>query len=152
VPRLYRDGVGWVFLIVGALLVFAIAAAFVGSETFRLGHETRSAIFDVDEAVQEVGNALPEDVQARLTYDEVRQLILATLHHLEDKGLAAPPGRDERVQGERDEVVIGEDDAVAVVLVAVDKEGLEVSDDDAYQVIHALLAHLDRIGALGPPA
>ena len=49
-------------------------------------------------------------------------------------------------------MVIGEDDAVAVVLGAVDREGLEVSDEDAFEVIHALLAHLDRIGALGPPA
>jgi len=142
----------WLFLVVGALLVFAIAAAFVGSEAFRLGHETRSAIFDVDEALQEVADALPEAVQARLTYDEVRRLILAALAHLETKGLAAPPGEDERVVGERDEVVIAEDDAVAVVLAAVDHEGLEVADEDAYEVIQALLAHLDRIGALGPPA
>ena len=91
-------------------------------------------------------------MQARLTYDEVRQLILATLEHLESKGLAAAPGRDVRVIGERDEVVVAEDDAVAVVLGAVDNEGLEVSDEDAYQVIQALLAYLDRIGALGPPA
>ena len=70
---------GWLFLILGALLVFAIAAAFVGSETFRLGHETRSAIFDVDEATQEVGNGLPEEVQARLTYDEVRRLMQVDL-------------------------------------------------------------------------
>ena len=139
----------WVFLVVGALLVFAIAAAFVGSEAFRLGHQTKSAIFDVDEAVREVGDALPEEVQARLTYDEVRQLILATLRHLEDKGLAALPGEDVHTP---DEVVIGEDDTVAVVLGAVDRGGLEVSDEDAYQVIRALLAHLDRIGALGPPA
>ena len=139
----------WLFLVVGALLVFAIAAAFVGSEAFRLGHETRSAIFDVDEAVREVGDALPEDVQARLTYDEVRQLILATLRHLEDKGLAALPGEDVHTP---DEVVIGEDDAAAVALAAVDREGLDVSDEDAYQVIHALMAHLDRIGALGPQA
>ena len=48
--------------------------------------------------------------------------------------------------------MIGEDDAVAVVLGAVDREGLEVSDEDAFEVIHALLAHLDRIGALGPRA
>ena len=143
---------GWIFLIVGAVLVFAIAAAFVGSEAFRLGHETPSAIFDMDEALQEVGNALPEEVQARLTYDEVRQLIVASLGHLESKGLAAAPGRDIRVVGERDEVVVAEDDAVAVVLGAVDKEGLEVADQDAYEVIRALLAHLDRIGALGPPA
>lgn len=143
---------GWIFVVVGALLVFAIAAAFVGSEAFRLGHETPSAIFDMDEALQEVGNALPWEVQARLTYDEVKQLILATLDHLEKKGLAAKPGEDVRVIGERDEVVIAEDDAVAVVLGAVDNEGLEVSDEDAYEVIRALLAHLDRIGALGPPA
>ena len=54
--------------------------------------------------------------------------------------------------GERDEVVVADDDAVAVVLGAVDNEGLEVSDEDAYEVIHGLLAYLDRIGALGPPA
>ena len=143
---------GWVFLIVGALLVFAIAAGFVGSEAFRLGHETKSAIFDVDEAVQEVGNALPDDVQARLTYAEVRQLITASLQHLESKGLTAAPGRDVRVIGERDEVVVAEEDAVAVVLGAVDNAGLEVSDEDAYEVIRGLLAYLDRIGALGPPA
>jgi hypothetical protein len=143
---------GWVFVIVGAVLVFAIAAAFVGSEAFRLGHETPSAIFDMDEALQEVGDALPDAVQARLTYDEVKSLILAVLAHLERKGLSAPPGQDVRVIGERDEVVIAEDDAVAVVLAAVDNEGLEVSDGDAHEVIRALLAHLDRIGALGPPA
>jgi hypothetical protein len=142
----------WLFLVVGALIVFAIAAAFVGSEAFRLGHETPAAIFDMDEALQAVGDALPADVQARLTYDEVRRLIVATLAHLEGKGLAAAPGRDVRVIGERDQVVIDEDDAVAVALAAVDAEGLEVADEDAYQVIRALLAHLDRIGALGPPA
>jgi hypothetical protein len=141
-----------VFLVVGALLVFAVAAAFVGSEAFRLGHETPSAIFDVEEAMQEVGDALPGEVQARLTYDEVTRLILATLQHLEAKGLAAAPGRDVRVIGERDEVVVDEDHAVAVALAAVDAEGLEVADEDAYQVVRALLAHLGRIGALGPPA
>lgn len=140
---------GWIFLVVGALLVFAIAAAFVGTEAFRLGHETKSTIFDVDEAVREVGDALPEEVQARLTYDEVHRLILATLHHLESKGLAALPGDDVQAP---DEVVIGEDDAVAVVLGAIDRDGLEVADEDAFEVIHALLAHLDRIGALGPRA
>lgn len=143
---------GWIFLVVGAVLVFAIAAAFVGSEAFRLGHETPSAIFDLDEALHEVGDALPEAVQARLTYDEVRRLIAASLQHLEAKGLAAPPGRDVRVIGERAEVVVAEDDTVAVVLGAVDKEGLEVSDEDAYEVIRGLLGYLDRIGALGPRA
>jgi len=142
----------WLFVVVGALAVFAIAAAFVGSEAFKLGHETPSAIFDMDEALQAVGDSLPGPVQARLSYDEVRRLIGASLEHLESKGLAARPGRDKRVIGERDEVVVADADAVAVVLGAVDTEGLEVSDEDAYEVIRALLGYLVRIGALGPPA
>jgi len=141
-----------VFVGLAAVLVFAIAAGFVGSEAFRLGHETPSAIFDLDEAAQAVGDSLPEEVQARLTYDEVRRLILAGLAHLETKGLAAAPGRDVRVIGERSEVIVADDDAVAVVLGAVDNEGLEVSDDDAFEVIRGLLGYLDSIGALGPPA
>jgi hypothetical protein len=144
--------VGWLFLVVGALIVFAIAAGTLGTAVFKLGHETPSAILDVQEAVELVAEDLPEEVQARVTYAEVRTLILAALDHLEAKGVSAPPGEDPRVIGERDEVVVDEQDAVAVVLGAVDRTGLEVSDEDAYEVIRALLAHLERIGALGPPA
>lgn len=140
----------WVFAVVGGLLVFAVAAAFVGSETFRLGHETPAAIFDLDEAVDSVADSLPSDAQARLTYDEVRTLIRATLDHLHAKGLSAMPG--EELTPRDDEVVVAEDDALAVVLGAVERQGLDVTDTDAALVIDRLLAHLDEIGALGPPA
>jgi hypothetical protein len=142
----------WVYVVVGAVLVFAIAAAFVGSEAFRLGHETPAAIFDLDEAVAEVGDRLPVDAQARLSYDEVRTLIVATLAHLRSKGLTALPGDDLDQSGSRPEVVVADDDAVAVVLGAVEAQGLDVGDGDAFEVIGALLAHLGDIGALGPRA
>lgn len=140
------------FVALAAVLVFAIAAALVGSEAFRLGHETPAAIFDVDEAVEEVGSALPEASQARLTYAEVRALIVAALGHLRSKGLTALPGEAVDLTGSRPEVTVADDDAVAVVLGAVESQGLDVTDEDAFEVIHALLAHLDRIGALGPRA
>jgi hypothetical protein len=141
-----------VFLVIGAVLVFAIAAAFVGSEAFRLGHETPAAIFDLDEAVEAVGDDLPEASQARLTYDEVRALIVATLSYLQTKGLLGLPGDDVDLGPSRPEVTVADDDAVAMVLAAVEAQGLDVSDEDAFQVLHGLLAHLDRIGALGPRA
>jgi hypothetical protein len=141
-----------VFVVVAAALVFAIAAAFVGSESFRLGHETPAAIFDLDEAVQEVALGLPDEVQARLTYPEVRALIVATLGHLRSKGLTALPGEEVDLGPTRPEVTVADDDVVAVVLGAVESQGLDVSDDDAFVVIHAFLAHLDAIGALGPRA
>lgn len=140
----------WVFLLVGVVLVFAIAAAFVGSEAFRLGHETPAAIFDLDEAVDAVADELSPEAQGRLTYDEVRQLILVTLDHLRAKGLSALPGEEIRPSDEA--VVLHDDDALAVVLGRADEDGLDVTDEDAAQVIQGLLRHLDRIGALGPPA
>lgn len=141
----------FVYLVVGGLLVFAIAASFVGSEAFRLGHTAAAAIFDLDEAVEAVGDALPDDVQARLTYDEVRALLVAALAHLRQRGLTALPGEDLDQSGARPEVVVADDDAVAVVLGAVEAQGLDVRDEDAFEVIRALLAHLRQIGALGPP-
>ena len=142
----------WVFLGVGIVVVFAIAAAFVGSEAFRLGHETPAAIFDLDEAVEDVGDRLPVDVQGRLSYEEVRTLIVATLAHLRSKGLTALPGDEIDQTADRPEVVVADDDAVAVVLGAVEAHGLDVADEDAFQVITALLGHLGDIGALGPRA
>ncbi len=141
----------WVFVVIGAVLVFAVAAAFVGSEAFRLGHEPQAAIFDLDEAVDHVADRLPPDAQARLTYDEVRTLIQAALAHLEDKGLSAPPGTEPPAPGEAP-VVVADDDAVAVVLGEADRAGIDVADDDVHRVITLLLGYLDEIGALGPRA
>ena len=141
----------WILVVLAAVAVFAIAAAFVGSEAFRLGHETPAAIFDVDEAVDAVADALPDDAQARLSYDEVCRLILATLEHLRDKGISALPGED-LPEGPSEELVIDDAEALAAVLGAVEADGLDIVDEDAALVIQRLLTHLAEIGALGPQA
>lgn len=140
----------WVFVVLGGLLVLAVAAAFVGSEAFRLGHQASSTVFDVDEAVDAVADRLPSGAQARLSYEDVRWLIIASIEHLRSKGLSALPG--EEIVPPAGDVVIGDDDALAVVLGAAEARGLDVSDEDAALVVQGLLAHLSRIGALGPPA
>jgi hypothetical protein len=141
----------WIFAVVAALIVFAIAATTVGREAFRLGHQPPPTIFDLDEAVEIVADGLPAEAQARLTYDEVRHLILAELDHLRSKGLFALPGEEVRVDGQRD-VVVADDEAVAVVLGAAEEAGLDVTDGDVYLVITGLHAHLAEIGAVGPQA
>ena len=141
----------WIFAVVAALLVFAIAAATVGREAFRLGHQPPPTIFDLDEAVEIVADGLPSDAQARLTYDEVRHLIRAELDHLRAKGLFALPGEDVTADGQHD-VVVADDEAVAVVLGAAEHAGLDVTDGDVYLVITGLHEHLADIGAVGPQA
>jgi hypothetical protein len=145
----------WIFAVMAALLVFAIAAATVGREAFRLGHQPPPTIFDLDEAVEVVADGLPSDAQARLTYDEVRHLIRAELDHLRSKGLFALPGEDVAVAVDGDgqgDVVVADDEAVAVVLGAAEEAGLDVTDGDVYLVISGLHEHLADIGAVGPRA
>ena len=138
------------FFVVGAVLVFAIAAAFVGSETFRLGHTPTTTVFDLDEAVAFVGDGLRDDTAAGLTYDEVRQLITFSLDHLRAKGISAMPGEDLALDAEGPPVVVADDDAVAVVLGRADAAGLVVTDEAVLEVLDLLLAHLVEIGAVGP--
>ena len=132
---------------VTAAAVFAVAAATVGREAFRLGHQPPATIFDLEEAVHFVADDLPEDAQARLTYDEVRELVLAELDHLNDEGVFAYPGEEPSVTPDGD-VVINEDDAAALMLA----EGLDVLDDDVVLVVDGLHRYLADIGAIGPKA
>jgi hypothetical protein len=139
----------WVFAVVGALLVFAIAAAFVGREAFRLGHTPSATIFDLDEAVLHVAEHLSDDAARGLTMDEVHDLILFSLDHLRAKGLTAMPG-EELAVGEGPPVVVADDDAVAIVLGQADDAGMEVTDVAVVEVLDLLLDHLVQIGAVGP--
>lgn len=139
----------WVFAVVGALLVFAIAAAFVGREAFRLGHTPTTAIFDLDEAVLHVAEGLSDEAAVGLTMDEVRDLIRFSLDHLRAKGLTAMPG-EELAFEDGPPVVVADDDAVAVVLGRADEAGMVVTDVAVVEVLDLLLGHLVEIGAVGP--
>jgi hypothetical protein len=162
------------FVVLALAGVFVVAAVTVGREAWRLGHQPKSTIFDLDEAVAFVADDLPEEAQARLTYDEVRLLVQAQLDHMHTKGIIALPGEDPSlVRGrgngdavdadddtddtgdpddEDDDVVVADDDSVAVVLGAADAEGLDLSDDDVFLVVRSLHRYLDDIGAVGPSA
>jgi hypothetical protein len=143
----------WLFALAAAVLVFAIAAATVGREAFRLGHQPPPTIFDLDEAVAVVADALPLETRARLSYDEVRRLIEAELDHLRGTGVLAGPGGEPALPGgDTPAVVLADDEAVAVVLGRAEALGLAVSDEDVYHVIVGLHRYLAEIGAVGPPA
>ncbi len=141
---------GLVFVIVGALIVFAIAAAFVGTEAFRLGHTPTTTVFDLDEAVQFVGDGLRDETAVGLTYDEVRALITFSLEHFRSKGITAMPGEEIGLETVGPPVVVADDDAVAVVLGRADDNDMAVTDVAVLEVLDLLLGHLVEIGAVGP--
>jgi len=129
-------------------LVMAVAAGAVGREARRLDALPPRAVFDLEEAILWVAEHLPEEVTARLSYDDVRRLLDISLDHLRSLGLA---GRTtgEPVEGE---VVVDEADAVATVLERATGEGLDVTPFDVREVVSAQLDYLQAISAVGPAA
>lgn len=141
----------YVLLGIAAVLVFVIAAVVIGREARRLDAVSPRTIYDVDEAVVFVCDRVPEMSQARLTPDEVRQLLRIHMGRLHMLGLQPDDVTDRR----QDIVVptfLEEVDEVAYVIGGAEVNALDVADDDVAEVVDAHLAYLDLIGAVGPPA
>ncbi len=146
------DATTIVFAVIAAALVFAIAAGTVGREAHRLDSVAPRAVYQLDEAVDFVADRLPEASQARLTPQDVDELLRAHLRWLHEQGLQPDKAVDAR-QMINEQVVITDDALVAYLLGEAERVGVELLDDvDAVNVVDAHLAYFEAIGAVGPPA
>jgi hypothetical protein len=134
-----------VVVVVVAVVVVAIALVAVGRVTAELAQAPPRSYFDEDEAVVFVADRLSEATTAVLSYDDVAAVIGWHLDYLEGRGVASEVG-PEQVAGP---VVADEDEALAVVLGRADEAGLEISDEQVVEVLHAVEAYLVAIGAIG---
>ena len=140
------------FAIVSALAVFVIAAVVVGREAQRLDMVAPRVIYDIEQAADYVARSLPSNTQARLTMDEVRQLLLAHLSWMNEKGLT-PLDVTDRVQNISIPVVVDEDTLAAYLLKEASRRGVEILDDvDVVHVADAHMGYFAAIGAVGPKA
>jgi hypothetical protein len=109
-------------------------------------------IYDIEQAADYVARSLPSNTQARLTMDEVRQLLLAHLSWMNDKGLT-PLDVTDRVQSISIPVVVDEDTLAAYLLKEASRRGVEILDDvDVVHVADAHMGYFAAIGAVGPKA
>jgi hypothetical protein len=146
------DAVTIVFAVVAAIAVFAIAAGTIGREAHRLDAMPPRAVYRIEEAVDFVADRLPTDSQARLTPDELAQLLTIHLRWLHAKGLQPDRAVDHR-QDIDEQLVITEDTLVAYLLGESERLGVELLDDvDAVRVVEAHLEYFEAIGAVGPEA
>jgi hypothetical protein len=146
------DGITIVFAVVAALLVFAIAAGVVGREAHRLDAVAPRAVYQIDEAVDFVCDRLPEESQARLTPEEVEQLLVFHMRWLHEQGLQ-PDRVVDHPQSISEPVVLTEDALTAYLIGAAEDNDIELLDDvDAVNVVEAHLQYFEAIGAVGPRA
>lgn len=141
-----------VFAVVSALAVFVIAAVTVGREAHRLDSVAPRAVYSVDEAVDFVCDRLPVESQARLTPEEVQQLLTFHMQWLHSQGLQ-PDKVVDRPQDIVDTVVVTEDSLTAYLLGEAERNDVDLLDDvDAVNVVEAHLLYFEAIGAVGPQA
>jgi hypothetical protein len=141
-----------VLIVAAALCTFAIAAVVVGREARRLDSVAPRSVYIVDEAVEFVAEYLPTDTQARLTPDELEQLLTFHMRWLHAKGLQ-PSNVIDRRQDITTPVVVAEDTLAGFLLGEAERNGIEILDDvDVVRVVDAHHAYFEAIGAVGPPA
>jgi hypothetical protein len=146
------EPVSWVLAALAAVAVFIIAAVVIGREAHRLDAVAPRSVYIVDEAVEFVAEYLPADTQARLTPDELEQLLTAHMRWLHSKGLQ-PANVVDRRQDITTPVVLTEDTLAAYLLAEADRSGIVILDDvDVVNVVDAHLAYFEAIGAVGPVA
>ena len=132
--------------------MFVIAATVIGREAHRLDALAPRAIYDIDEATSFVADRLPSDSQARLTYAELRKMLVLHMGWLHSKGLQPQDVTDLR-QNITESVVFGEETLTAFLMGEAMEARIEVLDD--VDIVHVVRAHLDyfeAIGAVGPSA
>ena len=141
-----------VYIVVAAVLVFAMAAVVVGREAHRLDSVAPRSVYIPQEAMEFVAEYLPVESQARLTPDELEQLLTAHMRWLHSKGLQ-PANVIDRRQDISEAVVITDDTVAGYLLGEAEALGIEILDDvDVVNVVDAHLAYFDAIGAVGPQA
>lgn len=144
--------VTFVFILIAAVLVFVIAAVVVGREAHRLDAVAPRSVYIPEEAAEFVAEYLPAETQARLTPDELEQLLRFHMRWLHSKGLQ-PSNVVDRRQDITTPVVISEDTVAAYLLGEAERSGIEILDDvDVVNVVEAHLAYFEAIGAVGPMA
>ena len=140
------------FFALSALLVFVIAAVAIGREARRLDAVAPRAVYELEDAVTFVAGRLPTTSQARLTFDEVRQLLVAHMRWLHAKGLQ-PRDVIDRRQDIDEDIVLNEETLTAWLLGEAERLEIELLDDvDVVHVVQAHLAYFEAIGAVGPRA
>jgi hypothetical protein len=144
--------VSWFFALLGLVVIVVIGLVVLGRETARLATQARPAVFDMAEAVDFIADRLPAGVQARISHDDVRWVLLVDADLIEDvsdpDGLG---GEGEEPEHDGDEV-LDEDAAVARILARADASGRDLADEDIVAVLDGRLAYLQAIGAVGPQA
>lgn len=141
-----------VIVVVVGLVVFTVAAAAIGRESHRLDAIAPRVVYIDSQAVDYVAACLPADVQARVTPEELWDLLCGHLNWMHAKGLMPRVAVDQRQELTQRPVVIEDTTAVGYLIGVAERAGIAVDDVAIVAVVDGHLRYLGEIGAIGPKA
>lgn len=138
-----------VLFLVGAIVVTAIAFVAVGQAVGRMAVDRPPAVYDLHDASIWIGDRLPDEVTARLSYDDVAKVLGWHLDWFGDVGAASRHGQELAGEAVRREGAIAPDDAAidAVVARSLAEDGPDPVD--VVCVLDLQMKYLVAIGAVG---
>ena len=139
----------WLIVAVGAVAVTAIAFISVGAAVGRLERETEPAVYQLSQAVDYVADRLPDEVTARVSYDDVRTVLGWHLDWFATVGLATAHGTelgDPAVAA--DALAVADTGAACDAVVARSLAEGGPDPVDVVCILEAQLGYLAEIGAL----
>ncbi|MFV0316047.1 MAG: hypothetical protein ACK5O2_03675 [Microthrixaceae bacterium] len=147
----------WIWIVALGVGTFVIAAASVGSATGTLAQRPRRSVYDLAEATHFVADRLPDELTARLSYDQVDAVLGAHCDYLAERGVAS--GATDDTVGD-DLVVVVDEEVVAWILGRLEElaehdaddagEATQVDDDDVVAVLEVEQQYYEAIGMFGP--
>ncbi len=143
----------WVFFVLGAAVVVAIAFFAVGKVTGEMASQRPPAIYELPLAVEWIADRLPDEVTARISYDDVTRILTWHLDWFTSVGVSSEHGQE---LGGTDvlhegSVAIEEAAVDAVVAKSIDAGGA-IDAVDVVCVLDLQMAYLREIGAVGVEA
>jgi hypothetical protein len=137
----------WLWIALAVVCTFVIAAVSIGVVSGSLASRPRRSVYDLEEAVDFVAERLPEELTARISFDDVRSVLVFHCDYLALKGVASERTADDIGSAL---VVVPDDEPTAYVLGRVEEEHVDLADDEVVTILDAELAYYDAIGAFGP--
>jgi len=144
-----------VFVVVAAAIVFAIAAATVGTVVARLSDAPRPTVLQVDDSVTWIAERLPFEIAAEISHDDVRRILDWHLDYFADVGLASDHGQElggDVVPIGHAPVVASSDESIDYVVSRAVDEGAELTALQVVVVLDKQMEYWQEIGAIGPRA
>lgn len=143
----------WVFFVLGAAVVMAIAFYAVGRVTGEMATQRPPAVYELPVAVDWIADRLPDEVTARISYDDVTRILTWHLDWFGAVGVASEHGQELAGADVLHEGSVAIEEAAVDAVVAKSIEtGGEIDAVDVVCVLDLQMAYLRHIGAVGEVA